>query len=182
MTRLFEKYKSTVAPALREEFDIKNLHAIPRLEKIVVSMGFGKAVAEKSEKRVEEAVGELAMITGQKAQICKSRKSVSNFKLRDGMDIGAKVTMRRVRMYEFFDRLVSVAIPRVRDFRGLSCKGFDGRGNYNMGLTEQLVFPEVNPDKVQFVQGMNIAIVTTAGNDERGRSLLRALGFPLQVE
>lgn len=178
MVRLLERYRTQVVPALQTEFGRKNVLSIPRLVKIVVSMGLGKAIAEKT--RLEAAQKELAVVTGQRPVICAARKSVSNFKLRKGMKIGAKVTLRGVRMYEFLDRLISVAIPRVRDFRGLDPKGFDGRGNYSLGLTEQTVFPEVDPDKVQFQQGMNIALVTSAKNDAEARRLLTLLGVPFR--
>lgn len=176
MVRLKQLYKQNIIPSLTETFKYKNVMQVPRLQKIVVSMGLGKAIQDK--KVMESALKELAQITGQKAVICKSRKSVSNFKLREGMDIGAKVTLRRDRMYEFLDRLVSLAIPRVRDFRGLSPKGFDGRGNYNMGLTEQSVFPEIDAAKVEQTRGMNITIVTSAQTDDEGRELLKLFGMP----
>lgn len=180
MVGLKEKYKSTVLPALKQELGRENVLSIPRLQKVVVSMGLGKATQEK--KRMEQAVKELASITGQKPIQCVARKSVSNFKLREGYPIGAKVTLRGRRMFEFVERLVTVAIPRIRDFRGLDPRGFDGRGNYNMGLTEQTVFPEVDADKVEFQQGMNIAFVTSAKNDQESRRLLTALGLPFRKE
>jgi len=180
MTGLREKYKTTVMPTLQSELGRKNALSIPRLEKIVVSMGLGKATQEK--KRLELAMKELALITGQKPIACAARKSVSNFKLRQGYQIGAKVTLRGRRMYEFLERLITVAIPRIRDFRGLDPRGFDGRGNYNMGLTEQTVFPEVDADKVEFQQGMNIALVTTARSDAESRKLLGMLGLPFRKE
>jgi large subunit ribosomal protein L5 len=178
MARLLEKYQTDVLPALTTELRRQNPMSIPRLEKIVVSMGVGKAIAER--KRLESARKELAAITGQLPLVCKAKKSVSNFKLRKGMDIGVKVTLRGKRMYEFLDRLISTAIPRVRDFRGLDPKGFDGRGNYNMGLTEQTVFPEVDADKVEFQQGMNITLVTTARNDQESLALLKRMGMPFR--
>ena len=180
MVRLLERYRTQVVPTLQTELGRKNALSIPRLEKVVVSMGLGKAIAEKT--RLEVAQKELASITGQRPVACAARKSVSNFKLREGMKIGAKVTLRGPRMYEFLDRLISVAIPRVRDFRGLEPKGFDGRGNYSLGLTEQTVFPEVDPDKVQFQQGMNITLVTTARNDAEARRLLTLMGMPFRRE
>ncbi len=180
MVRLLERYTSEVLPVLRQATNRANRLAAARLEKIVVSMGLGQAVQEK--KRVDAAKKELALITGQCPIACVARKSVSNFKLREGMKIGVKVTLRGARMYEFLDRLISIAIPRVRDFRGLDPNSFDGRGNYNMGLTEQTVFPEVDPDKVEFQQGMNIAMVTTAGHDEEARQLLTLLGVPFRKE
>ncbi|MBN2211976.1 MAG: 50S ribosomal protein L5 [Sedimentisphaerales bacterium] len=176
MVRLKQLYKQNIIQSMTETFKYKNVMQVPRLEKIIVSMGLGKAIQDK--KVMESALKELAQVTGQKAVVCKARKSVSNFKLREGMDIGAKVTLRRERMYEFLDRLVSLAIPRVRDFRGLSPRGFDGRGNYNMGLTEQSVFPEIDAAKVEQTRGMNITIVTTAHTDEEGRELLKRFGMP----
>jgi len=179
MGRLLEKYRNEVLPALQKELGIQNRLQTPQLEKIVVSMGVGRAVQEK--RRLETASNELALITGQKPVICNARKSVSNFKVREGMPIGLKVTLRGRRMYEFLDRLISVAIPRVRDFRGLDPHGFDGRGNYNMGLAEQTVFPEVPIDKVEFQQGMNITLVTTARNDRQAFALLQKLGMPFRA-
>jgi large subunit ribosomal protein L5 len=178
MVRLMEKYKTEVMPALGKELGTSNPLAIPRINKIVVSMGVGKAVAEKT--RMAIAAKELSQITGQKALICKSKKSVSNFKLRENLEIGAKVTLRGKRMYEFLDRLISLAIPRVRDFRGLDPKSFDGRGNFNMGVSEQTVFPEVESDKVQFQQGMNITFVTSATKDADARKLLSLMGLPFR--
>ena len=178
MARVQEKYRNEVLPALQSEFDIKNIHAVPRLDKIVVSMGLGRATQDK--EIVGTATGELTQIAGQKAVPCVARKSVSNFKLREGTHIGTKVTLRGARMYEFFDRLVSVVIPRVRDFRGLNPNGFDGRGNYNFGLNEQTVFPEISVDKVKTQLGMNITVVTSACNDEHGHALLQKLGMPFR--
>ncbi len=178
--RLRQRYDAQIAPAIAEELKIVNKMAIPRVTKVVISMGLGKAITEKP--RLEAAVKELTQIAGQKAVICKAKKSVSNFKLREGMEIGAKVTLRGNRMWEFLDRLIYLAIPRVKDFRGLNPKGFDGRGNYNMGLTEQTVFPEVNADVVTFHQGMNITIVTTALDNTAGHALLKHLGMPFRVE
>ena len=178
--RLRQRYVEQIAPGLQKDLSISNKMAIPRLEKVVISMGLGKAIAEKP--RLEAAVKELSAIAGQKAVITKAKKSVSNFKLREGMEIGAKVTLRGNRMWEFVDRLVNLAIPRVKDFRGLNPKGFDGRGNYNMGLTEQTVFPEINADSVTFHQGMNITFVTSAGRDDNARALLKALGMPFRTE
>jgi len=180
MARIEEKHKNEVIPALQTELGISNLYAVPALEKIVVSMGIGRATDDKD--MIETASRELALISGQKPVVCLARKSVSNFKLREGMPIGLKVTLRRLRMYEFFDRLVSVVIPRVRDFRGLDPNAFDGRGNYNLGLGEQTVFPEISVDKVKFQQGMNITFVTTARNDEHGFALLKKLGMPFRTE
>ena len=180
MARVLQRYRETILPELKTELGRKNVHAVPKLTKIVVSMGLGKALGER--QRLEEAVEHLSQITGQKAVITKARKAVSGFRLREGVEIGCMVTLRGRRMYEFFDRLVTLALPRVRDFRGLNPNGFDGRGNYSMGLTEQLVFPEVNPDKVAFVQGMNITMVTTAETNDEGRLLLRKLGIPFRKE
>jgi large subunit ribosomal protein L5 len=178
--RLKKRYQAEIAPALMEEFKEKNKMAVPKVEKIVISMGLGKAIAEKP--RLEVAIKELTQIAGQKAVICKAKKSVSNFKLREGMEIGAKVTLRGNRMWEFLDRLITLAIPRVKDFRGLNPKGFDGRGNYNLGVGEQTVFSEVDAAAVTFHQGMNITIVTTAGNNARGHALMKRLGMPFRVE
>jgi len=174
-----------VVPKLKTELARDNLMSLPKLQKIVVSMGLGKAVAEsgnkaRENKRFAEAETALATVTGQKPLVCKARKSVSNFKLREGYDVGLKVTLRGQRMYEFLDRLVAVAVPRVRDFRGLDPSSFDGRGNYGMGITEYGVFPEINPDKVTFQQGMNITICTTARNDSEARLLLTLLGMPFR--
>ena len=178
MARLQEKYKNEIAPALKQELGIKNPMAIPRIQKIVISMGLGSAISEKG--RIATAQKELAQIAGQKPLVCKAKKSVSNFKLREGYDIGLKVTLRGKRMYEFLDRLIAVAIPRVRDFRGLNPNSFDGRGNYSMGVTEQTVFPEVDPDKVTFQQGMNITFATSARSDREARELLQKLGLPFR--
>ncbi|KPK83741.1 MAG: 50S ribosomal protein L5 [Phycisphaerae bacterium SM23_33] len=178
MARLVERYRNEVAPTLAREFDLKNRLGVPRLEKIVVSMGLGKVMNE--EGRLEAAAAELARITGQQPVVTRARKSISNFKLRTGMKVGLMVTLRGQRMYEFLDRLIALAIPRVKDFRGLPPSGFDGRGNYNMGLSEQTVFPEIDPGKVQFTQGMNVAIVTTARTDEQARRLLALLGMPFR--
>jgi large subunit ribosomal protein L5 len=178
MARLEEKYKNEVLPALQSELSISNINAVPRLTKIVVSMGMGKAALNK--QVLETAATELGLIAGQKAVACNARVSVSNFKLRRGMPIGLKVTLRGKRMYEFLDRLISVAIPRVRDFRGLNPKGFDGRGNYNMGISEQTVFPEVPVDKVQAQQGMNITMCTTAKKNDQAQLLLTKMGMPFR--
>lgn len=178
MTRLETLYKSEIRKKLAEEFQYKNPMQIPVLKKIVVSMGVGEGSRDK--KLVESAVRDMTVITGQKPQVCRARKSVSNFKLREGMEIGCKVTLRGPIMYEFLDRLISVTIPRVRDFRGLSPKGFDGRGNFSMGFTEQLVFPEIDPDKVSRVQGMNIAMVTTAETNQEAKRLLDMFGMPFR--
>ena len=178
--RLKKRYATDIAPVLMTQLNIKNKFALPRVEKIVISMGLGKAIAEKP--RMEVALKELTQISGQKAVICKAKKSVSNFKLREGMEIGAKVTLRGNRMWEFLDRLITLAIPRIKDFRGLNPKGFDGRGNYNMGIAEQTVFSEIDTATLTFHQGMNITIVTTAGNNTQGHALLKNLGMPFRVE
>ncbi len=177
--RLRDKYTSEISPALAERFELTNRMAIPKLEKIVVSMGIGDAHEEKT--KMETAEKQLGMITGQKPIIMKAKKSVSNFRLREGMAVGLKVTLRGDRMYEFLDRLVSIAIPRVKDFRGLNPSAFDGRGNYNMGLVEQTVFPEIDPASVTFTQGMNIAMQTSAETDEQARELLSQLGMPFKT-
>ncbi len=180
MPRLLKQYRDKVVPALREQLNRKNVHSLPHVEKVVVSMGVGRAIQDR--KILDEVVAHLASITGQKPQICRSRKAVSSFRLRQGMEVGCRVTLRSRRMYEFLDRLIALALPRVRDFRGLNPKAFDGRGNYSLGLNEQMVFPEVNPDSVKNVQGMNITIVTSAQTDHEGRLLLRELGMPLRKE
>ena len=180
MARLKDLYKSKVVGELVKEFGYKNRMAVPRLEKIVVSMGVGKAAQDK--KYIELAKADLTLITGQMPLVCKSKKSVSNFKVRQGQETGLKVTMRGERMYEFMDRLISLAIPRVRDFRGLNPRGFDGRGAYSMGLSEQTVFPEINPVKVEFQQGMNITFVTTAKSDDEARRMLALFGMPFRVQ
>jgi large subunit ribosomal protein L5 len=174
--RLQEHYTKTVRDALIKEFDYKNAFQVPKLDKVVINMGVGEAVNDR--KVVDAAVAELAAITGQKPVITRSRLSIATFKLRDGMPIGAKVTLRRDRMYEFIDRLINIALPRVRDFRGLNGKSFDGNGNFAMGLKEQLVFPEIDYDKVDQVRGMDIIICTTAKTDAEARSLLRGFDFP----
>ena len=178
MVRLKELYKSKIVPELTRELGYKNPMAVPHMEKIIVSMGVGKAVQDK--KFLELAKKDLMMITGQMPATCKAKKSVSNFKVREGMETGLKVTIRGVRMYEFMDRLISLAIPRVRDFRGLDQNSFDGRGNYSMGLSEQSVFPEINVAKVEFQQGMNITFVTTAKTDSEARKLLELFGMPFR--
>ncbi len=179
MARLKDKYRDEILPALKESLGRTNVLSLPRLEKIVVSMGVGAAIQEK--KRLEQAGRDLTQITGQKGLVCKARKSVSNFKLREGNEIGVMVTLRNERMYEFLDRLINLATPRIRDFRGLNPQSFDGRGNYSMGLTEQTVFPEVDPDKVEWLQGMNVTFVTSARTDEEGRELLRGFGVPFRT-
>jgi large subunit ribosomal protein L5 len=179
MTRLEALYKSKIISAMTEEFKYRNCMQVPRLLKVVVSMGIGEGTKDK--KLVEGGFKDMTAIVGQKPLICKARKSVSNFKLREGMDVGVKVTLRRAMMFEFMDRLISLAIPRVRDFRGLNPKGFDGRGNYNMGLTEQLVFPEIDPDNIARTQGMNITMVTSAQTDDEARQMLKLFGMPFRT-
>src|SRR5206468_8677232 len=180
--RLATHYKEKVAPALQQAFGYKNLLATPRLEKIVISMGLGKAVTAGEKGKYEQAEKELSIIAGQKPLRCKAKKSVANFKVREGMETGLKVTLRGNRMYEFLDRMISLAFPRVKDFRGLSPSGFDREGNYNFGFNEQTVFPEVDGASVTFQQGMNITMVTTARKPEEGRELLKQFGFPFREE
>jgi large subunit ribosomal protein L5 len=179
MARLKERYQKEVAPAIAKEFGIENPMAVPRLDKIVLNMGMGEAVANA--KVLDTAVEELKAIAGQKPVITRAKKSIASFKLRQGMPIGVMVTLRGEQMYEFFDRLVSIALPRVRDFRGVSPKAFDGRGNYTIGIREQLIFPEIDFNKVDKLRGMNICIVTTARDDDQARSLLKALGMPFRT-
>lgn len=176
--RLLTKYRNEVAPALKKELGVENIMQLPKLEKIVINQSIADAV--QNAKVLNTAAEEIALITGQKPVITKAKKSISNFKLREGMPIGVTVTLRRERMWSFFDRLINLSLPRVRDFRGLSPKGFDGRGNYNMGLKEQIIFPEINYDKVDKVRGMNITICTSAKNDAEGKALLEAFGFPFR--
>ena len=179
MARLLDRYRDEVISKLQKELGRKNVHSVPRLEKIVVSMGVGRAIQDR--KLLEEAMDHLTQLTGQKPQITRSKQAISAFRLRKEMEVGCRVTLRRRRMYEFLDRLISLALPRVRDFRGLNPDSFDGHGNYSLGLTEQLVFPEVNPDKVQHVQGMNITVVTSANNNQDGHLLLKELGLPFRT-
>jgi large subunit ribosomal protein L5 len=174
--RLKQRYRDEIVPALREEFGYANVMQVPGLTKIVVNMGVGEAARDS--KLIEGAIKDLTAITGQKPMVTKAKKSIASFKLREGNEIGAKVTLRGDRMWEFYDRLVSLAIPRIRDFRGMPPNQFDGHGNYTFGLTEQLVFPEIDYDRIDSVRGMDITIVTTAQTDDQGRALLRALGFP----
>lgn len=176
MARLADFYKSDVAPALMKKFQYKSVMQIPKLDKIVINIGAGEA--KDNAKVIDAIVTDLSAITGQRPLVCKARKSVANFKIREGMNIGAKVTLRGARMYEFLDRLFNVAIPRVRDFRGINPNSFDGRGNYNMGLKEQLIFPEIEYDKIDKVRGMDICFVTTANTDEEARELLTLMGAP----
>ena len=178
MARLKDKYVSEVIPALQQKFQYGNINEVPRLEKIVLNMGLGDC--KDNAKSMDIAVGELAMISGQKPLVTKAKKSIANFKVREGMNVGAKVTLRGVRMEEFMDKLVSVALPRVRDFRGVSAKAFDGRGNYSLGIREQLLFPEIEYDKVEKIRGMEIVFVTTAKTDEECRELLSLLGMPFE--
>lgn len=178
--RLKQRFEDEILPAMREHCGRENRLSLPRIQKIVVSMGVGSAMQDK--KHMEEAVSAMADLTGQKPLVCKARKSVANFKLREGVAIGCKVTLRGNRMYEFLDRLISLALPRVRDFRGLNPDAFDGHGNYSLGLTEQLVFPELNPDKYLRPQGMNIAICCSAGSDDESRELLKRFGVPFRTE
>jgi large subunit ribosomal protein L5 len=179
--RLWERYQKEILPALAKTLGRSNPHALPKLEKIVVSMGVGSAISEK--KHIEEAASALSQITGQKALVTKSRKAIANFKLRENLPIGAKVTIRGPRMYEFLDRLISLALPRVRDFRGLNPKAFDGNGNYSLGLSEQLVFPELNPDKFLRPQGMNVTfVVGGTKSDDESREMLKAFGMPFKTD
>jgi large subunit ribosomal protein L5 len=177
-TRMQEQYDSTVKPALKEKFGYANDHQVPRIEKIVVNMGIGEAAQDS--KKLDSAVSELTAISGQKPALCKARKSIANFKLREGQNIGCKVTLRRDRMYEFLDRLVTIALPRVRDFRGLNGRSFDGRGNYSMGLREQIVFPEIAYDDIDEIRGLDIVICTTASTDDEARELLRGFDMPFR--
>jgi large subunit ribosomal protein L5 len=176
--RMLERYKGEIVGKLSEEFGFKNVHQVPRLTKIVVNVGLGEAT--QNPKLLDKAAEELGLITGQKATIRRARKSVANFKLRQGQPIGASVTLRRERMWEFFDRLVNVSLPRVRDFKGVSPKAFDGRGNFSLGIREQIIFPEIDYDNVERITGLNITVCTTAANDAEGRALLTHLGLPFR--
>jgi len=178
MARLKDLYKSQIVPELTKEFNYKNPMAVPRMEKVIISMGVGRAVQDK--KFLEFAKNDLMMITGQMPVACKAKKSVSNFKVREGMETGLKVTVRGERMYEFMDRLINLTIPRVRDFRGLNPNSFDGKGNYSMGLSEQGVFPEINPGQIEFQQGMNLTFVTTAKTDAEAKKMLSLFGMPFK--
>lgn len=178
MSRLKEQYKKEIVPNLIKEFGYKNIMQVPRIEKIVVNMGLGEAI--QNVKILDSATEEIEVITGQKSVITKAKKSIASFKLRQGMPIGCMVTLRRERMFEFLDRLMNIALPRVRDFKGVSGKGFDGRGNYSLGIKEHLIFPEINYDKVEKVKGLNISIVTSAETDEEGKALLKGLGMPFR--
>ncbi|MBI4821550.1 MAG: 50S ribosomal protein L5 [Deltaproteobacteria bacterium] len=175
--RLMLRYKNEIRPALKQQLGLENVYEVPQIEKVVLNMGLGDAITNN--KVLDAASEELARITGQKAVVTRSRKSISNFKLRENMPIGAMVTLRGPKMWEFLDRLISLALPRVRDFKGVSDKAFDGRGNYTLGLKEQIIFPEIEYDKVEKIRGMNICIVTTATNDEHGKALLQAIGVPM---
>ncbi len=178
MATLKDKYKSEIAPQLKEELGLSNVMDIPRITKITLNMGVGEAIGDK--KVLESAIADMEAIAGQKAVITKARKSIAGFKVREGWPIGCKVTLRSDRMYEFLERLISIAIPRIRDFRGISPKSFDGRGNFAMGVSEQIIFPEIDYDKVDSLRGMDITITTTARTDDEGRALLRAFNFPLK--
>jgi len=180
MARLRKQYQEELVPKLKEELQLKNVMEVPRIEKIVVNMGLGEAI--QNVKILESAVEELAQITGQKPVITRAKKSIAQFKLREDMPIGAMVTLRRDRAYEFVDRLINVALPRVRDFKGVSSKAFDGRGNYTLGIKEQLIFPEIDLEKIDKVKGMNVTIVTSARTDEEGRALLASLGMPFRKQ
>lgn len=178
IVRLQERYTKEIVPELSKKFGRTNRLSLPKLQKIVINMGLGKAVQDKN--RLGEAVEQLAAIAGQRPQITRAKQSISGFRLREGMEIGCRVTLRGRAMYEFLDRLVTLALPRIRDFRGVNPKSFDGNGNYNMGLTEQLVFPEINPDKVNFTQGMDITFVTSTRNDDEAREMLKLFGMPFR--
>ena len=179
MARLQDRYNKEVVPRLKEKFGYRNVMQVPRLTKVVVNMGLGDAI--ENVKVIETAAEEIGIITGQKPVVTKARKSIANFKLREGVPIGVMVTLRRDRMYHFLDKLIAIALPRVRDFKGVSPRGFDGRGNYTLGIKEQIMFPEVNYDKIDKIRGMNITIVTTARTDEEGLELLRLVGNPLRA-
>ena len=178
MSRLRELYNKEMVPQLMKDFNYKNIMEVPKIEKVVINMGLGEAI--QNVKILDSAAEELSAISGQKTVITKAKKSIASFKLRQGMPIGCMVTLRKERMYEFLDRLLNVALPRVRDFKGVSAKGFDGNGNYSLGVKEQLIFPEIDYDKVDKIKGMNISIVTTAKSDEEGRALLKLMGMPFR--
>ena len=180
MTRLEQTYKDTIVPALTEKFGYKSAMEVPKLQKITLNMGLGEAVGDK--KIVEKATGDLAQITGQKPVVCLARKSIAGFKIRDEMAIGTKVTLRRAHMYEFLDRLITIAMPRIRDFRGVSARAFDGRGNYSMGVKEQIIFPEIDYDKIDAIRGMDITFTTSAKTDDEARELLRNFNFPFRQQ
>ena len=178
MSSLKETYNNEIAPKLMEELDLTNVMQVPRLTKITLNMGVGEAIGDK--KTLESAVSDMTLISGQKPVITKARKSIAGFKVREGWPIGVKVTLRASRMYDFLERLIGIAIPRIRDFRGISAKQFDGRGNFSMGVSEQIIFPEIDYDKIDKLRGLDIAITTTATNDDEGRALLKAFNFPLK--
>jgi large subunit ribosomal protein L5 len=178
MARLMERYHKEIAPQLAGKLHRKNILSLPRLKKIVVNMGVGKALQDKN--RMEQAADNLTQITGQRAQVTKAKVAISGFRLREGNEVGCRVTLRGTRMYEFLDRLISIALPRIRDFRGVNPKSFDGNGNYSLGLSEQMVFPEIDPDKVTFTQGMDVTFVTSTRNDDEARELLRLFGMPFR--
>jgi len=178
MARLFQSYKSEIIPALQKEFNYKNPMQVPKVEKVVVNIGLGEAL--QNAKLLDKAVAEMTAITGQRPVITKAKKSIATFKLRQGQSIGCKVTLRGIMMYEFLDRLISLALPKIRDLRGVSPKAFDGRGNYSLGLSEQIIFPEIDYDKVDHVHGMNVVICTTAKTDDEGRALLKKMGMPFK--
>jgi len=179
MARLQDRYKAEIVPRLKEKFGYRNVMQVPKLSKVVVNMGLGDAI--ENVKVIETAAAEIGIITGQKPVVTKARKSIANFKLREGVPIGVMVTLRREQMYHFLDKLIAIALPRVRDFKGVSPRGFDGRGNYTLGIKEQIMFPEVNYDKIDKIRGMNITIVTTARTDEEGLELLRLMGIPFRA-
>lgn len=178
MARLREKYRTEIVPRLREDFGYENLHQVPRLEKIAVNMGLGEAV--QNPKLIDGALEQLALLTGQRPVVARARKSIATFKLREGMPIGVKATLRRDRMFEFLDRLINIALPRVRDFRGVSPKAFDGRGNFSLGVREQIIFPEISYDNVDKIKGLNVSVVTTAETDDEARRLLAYFGMPFR--
>ena len=178
MPRLLDKYNTDVVPALGKKFGRENRLSLPRLSKIVINMGVGKALQDKN--RLEQSAEQLGQITGQKPQITRAKKAISGFRLRENNEIGCRVTLRGQRMYEFLDRLIAIALPRIRDFRGLNPRSFDGHGNYNMGLTEQAIFPEIDPDKLNFTQGMDVTFVTNTNSDDEARELLRSFGMPFR--
>jgi large subunit ribosomal protein L5 len=178
MSTIKEKYNTDVVPKLKETFQYKNVFEVPKLEKIVLNMGLGEAV--RNPKIIETAASELALIAGQKPVVTRAKKPIANFKLRTGLPIGCKVTLRREKMFDFFEKLVNIALPRVRDFRGISGKAFDGRGNYSLGITEHIIFPEIDYDKTESIKGLNVTVVTTAKTDEEGKALLKFLGMPFK--
>lgn len=179
MTRLLKHYNETAVPNLKKELGEENVHALPKIQKVIINMGVGAAVADR--KKLDEAVDHLTQLSGQKPQITRAKKAIAAFRLREGMPIGCRVTLRGQRMYEFLDRLITLALPRVRDFRGVSPKSFDGKGNYSLGLNEQFVFPEISADKATLTQGMNITIVTSANTNDEGRALLKEIGIPFRT-